>query len=304
MVAAGGIAALVVAAIVTWNIFEHSGTASALGSSTPQGATVQVPGAPSDGSSGSSHSHPSAGARRASGTPSVGGTSSAHGSKPTSGHSGSGNPKSNPSGRPSIVPSTGPGSSSGPGSPSPSVSPTPSPSSTSPTSTGVTLPAGYRWHKFGATAMDALAGFKIGMPDAWTQALNVPLAQLNDGADGFHLNVNLSYWMYLTPLSEAQYLQSLAATAHKGHGYKELLLSTVNFSALGGYRSAGGAELKYSWNSASLGYNETELVVLVTLSTSAGSQPYEFDLTAPTSTWSTARGILTAALPTFRPLPG
>jgi hypothetical protein len=168
----------------------------------------------------------------------------------------------------------------------------------------VTLPAGYRWHKFGAMLMDALAGFKIGMPDAWTQAVSVPVAELNDAASGFHLDVNLSYWLYVSPLNEAQYLQSLAATAHKGHGYKELLLSKVNFHALGGYQSASAAELKYSWNSATLDYNVTELVVLVTLNTSAGSQPYEFELTAPTSTWGTARGILTTALPTFRPLPG
>lgn len=152
--------------------------------------------------------------------------------------------------------------------------------------------------------MDALAGFKIGMPDAWTQAVSAPVAKMNDAADGFHLDVDLSYWLYAGPLSEAQYLQSVAATAHKGHGYKELLLSKVNFHALGGYRSASAAELKYSWNSVSLGYNETELVVVVTLSTSAGSQPYEFELMAPTSTWGTARGILTSALPTFRPLPG
>ncbi len=168
----------------------------------------------------------------------------------------------------------------------------------------MTLPSGYRWHKFGALLMDALAGFKIGMPDAWTQVVSVPVAEMNDAASGYHLDVNLSYWLYVSPLNQAQYLQSLAATAHKGHGYKELLLSSVNFHALGGYKSASAAELKYSWKSVALGYNETELVILVTLNTSAGSQPYEFELTAPTSTWGTAREILTTALPTFRPLPG
>jgi hypothetical protein len=152
--------------------------------------------------------------------------------------------------------------------------------------------------------MDALAGFKLGMPDAWTQSVNAPIAAISNGLYGFHLDVNLSYWLYAGPLNEAQYLQSVAAAAHKGHGYKELLLGKVNFDALGGYRSASAAELKYSWNSVALGYNVTELVVLVTLNTSAGSQPYEFELTAPTATWGTARAILTAALPTFRPLPG
>ena len=168
----------------------------------------------------------------------------------------------------------------------------------------MTLPVGYRWHKFGAIEMDAVAGFKIGMPDLWTQSVSAPVAQLNQAARSFHLAVNLSYWEYTKPLREAQYLQGLAAAAHKGHGYKELLLSTTNFESLGGFRSATVGQLKYSWNSASLGYNVTELIWLMTLSTSAGSQPYEFELWAPTQTFGAARGILTTATPTFRPLPG
>jgi eukaryotic-like serine/threonine-protein kinase len=292
MVAAGGIAALIVAALVTWNIFQHSG-ASALGSSTPQGQNLTAGAGSSPSAGGQSSSHPSASPRGGSAGRSAGGTSSAHGSKPTTGHSGSG-----PSGRPSVTPST---SSSGSGSPSPSSSPTPSPSTSTPT--GPTLPPGYRWHKFTALQMAAVAGFKIGMPDAWTQSISIPVAAMNDAAYGFHLDVNLSYWLYAGPLNEAQYLQSLAATAHKGHAYKELLISKVNFDALGGFRSATAAELKYSWKSVALGYNVTELIVLVTLDTTAGSQPYEFELTAPTANWGTARAIMTTALPTFRPLP-
>jgi len=291
MVAAGGIAALVVAAIVTWNIFQHSGPASALGSSTPQGTSVISGTGPSPSTAGDSRGHSSKG------THSGSGASSTHGSNPSGGRTGPG--KSNPSGKPSATPSTG--SSSGSGRPSPSASPTPSPSTSPPT--GVTLPAGYSWYKFGPIEMDAVAGFKIGMPDAWTQAVNAPIAAINDNVAGYSLDVNLSYWAYATPLSEAQYLGSVAAKAHKGHGFEELLLSNVNFAALGGYTSAPGAELKYSWNSATLGYRVTELVILVTLNTSAGSQPYEFELRAPTATYGAARAILTTALPTFRPLP-
>lgn len=168
----------------------------------------------------------------------------------------------------------------------------------------MTLPAGYRWHKFAASEMGAIAGFKIGMPTLWTQTVSAPVAHLNQIARSFHLAVDLSYWLYTKPLREAQYLQSQAAAAHKGHSYKELVLGTTNFSSLGGFRSASAAELKYSWTSASLGYNETELVLLVTLSTSAGPQSYEFELWAPTQTFGSARSILTTAMPTFRPLPG
>jgi hypothetical protein len=166
------------------------------------------------------------------------------------------------------------------------------------------LPAGYRWHKFPAAQLGALAGFKIGMPVLWTQGVSAPVAHLNQVARSFHLAVDLSYWLYTRPLREAQYLQNQAAAAHKGHKYKELLLTTTNFTSLGGFRSATAGELKYSWNNASLGYNETELVVLVTLNTSAGPQSYEFELWAPTQTFGSARSILTTALPTFRPLPG
>ena len=284
MLAAGGVAALVVAAIVTWNIFQHSGPASALGS-TAQPGTAKSPSGPGGSRPGS---HPSAGSPSGSPGSKAGGTSSTHSSSPATGK---GSPNT---GSPS--PTSG-GSPSG----SPSPSPTPSPSTSG---TGPTLPAGYRWHKFTAVQMATVAGFKIGMPDLWTQSVSPPVAHLNQAVGGSQLTVDLSYWLYPGPLREAQYLQSQAASAHKNHGYKELLLTTANFTALGGFRSATAAELKYSWNSPTLGYNETELVLLVTLNTTAGAQPYEFELTAPTQTFGSARSVLTTAMPTFRPLPG
>jgi hypothetical protein len=302
MVAAGSVAALVVAAIVIWNIFQHSGPASALGSTAPQGITLTPSTGLGSSPAGHSRTQPSTGTHSGKAGSSAPGTSSGHGSNPKAGHSGSGSPTSRPSGQPSVTPSTGSGSPSGSPSPSPSSTPTPTPTTSTPT--GPTLPAGYRWHRFTAVLMDALAGFKIGMPDAWTQSVSVPMAAINDAALGFHLDIDLNYWLYSGPLNQAKYLQSLAAAAHKGHGYKEQLLGKVNFDTLGGYRSAAGAELKYSWKSVALGYNVTQLVVLVTLSTSAGSQPYEFELTAPTASWGTARAVMTTALPTFRPLPG
>ena len=304
MLAAGGIAALIVAAIVTWNIFQHSGPASALGSTAPPGTVAQNSGPGNSGSGPASSTKP--GGHHASAGPSAGGTSGTHNGSPTT--SKSGRPRTAPSGHPSGTPTTSggsPGSPSGSPSPSPTTNPTPTPTpSTSSPSTGVTLPAGYRWHKFPAAQMGALAGFKIGMPVLWTQSVSAPVAHLNQTVRSFHLAVDLSYWLYTRPLREAQYLQNQAAAAHKGHKYKELLLTTTNFTSLGGFRSATAGELKYSWNNASLGYNETELVVLVTLNTSAGPQSYEFELWAPTQTFGSARSILTTALPTFRPLPG
>jgi hypothetical protein len=304
MLAAGGIAALIVAAIVTWNIFQHSGPASALGSTAPPGTVAQNSGPGNSGSGPASSTKP--GGHQASAGPSAGGTSGTHNGSPTT--SKSGRPKTAPSGHPSGTPTTSrgsPGSPSGSPNPSPTTSPTPTPTpTTSSPSTGVTLPTGYRWHKFPAAQMGTLAGFKIGMPVLWTQEVSAPVAHLNQTVRSFHLAVDLSYWLYTRPLREAQYLQNQAAAAHKGHKYKELLLTTTNFTSLGGFRSATAGELKYSWNNASLGYNETELVVLVTLNTSAGPQSYQFELWAPTQTFGSARSILTTALPTFRPLPG
>ena len=303
MLAGGGIAALIVAAIVTWNIFQHSGSASALGSTAPP-ATVAQAGHGNSGSGQPGGSVP--GSQHASTGPSAGGTSGNHSGNPTTPKGG--RPKAGPSGNPSGTPTTSggsPGSPSGSPIPSPTAGPTPTPTpSTSSPSTGITLPAGYRWHKFPAAEMGALAGFKIGMPVQWTQSVSAPVAHLTQTVRSFHLAMDLSYWLYTRPLREAQYLQNQAAAAHKGHKYKELLLTTTNFTSLGGFRSATAGELKYSWDNASLGYNETEFVVLVTLNTSAGPQSYEFELWAPTQTFGSARSILTTALPTFRPLPG
>lgn len=270
IVAAGGTAALIAAALAGWIAFQHSGPASALGSTVPPGTATQPSGPGQPGS------HPSAGSHNGSAAPGVG----APGSGPATG------------------PSASPSSS---GSPSPSPSGTPAPS---PSGSGPTLPAGYRWHRFTALTMGTAAGFKIGMPDLWTQTVSPPVAEMSQSVRDFHLLVDLSSWLYSEPVREAQYVQNQAASAHKGHGYKELLLTKTNFTSLGGFRSAAAAELRYSWHSSVLGYGETELVILVTLNTSAGPQPYEFELVAPTQTAGSADSVLSAALPTFRPLPG
>ncbi len=292
IVAATGIAAIVVAAIIGWNIFQHSGPTSALGTTLPPGAPGQSSAAGGQGPSGKNAGQHSGSAKPSPGT---------HGGTPSgSGHGKPGSPSTGPSGTPSGHPSPS-ATPSGSGSPTPSASPSPSPTpSTSPSPP--VLPSGWKWHKFGADLMDAVAGFKIGMPDAWTQSVSGQVAHLTQSARDFHLGVNLAYWVYAKPLREAQYLEVLAAKAHK-NDYRVLILSSVGFKTLGGYRSAAAAELKYSWYNASQGTYYTQLDLLVTLSTSAGSQPYSFALWAPSGTFGSARGIFGTALPTFRALP-
>lgn len=150
--------------------------------------------------------------------------------------------------------------------------------------------------------MEAVAGFKIGMPDAWVQSVSGQVAHLTQSARNFHLSVNLAYWAYAKPLREAQYLQTQASKAHKNQ-YRVLLLSSVGFKAAGGYRSASAAELKYTWYNATEAIHYTQLDLLVTLSTTAGSQPYTFALWAPSGTFGSADSIFHSALITFRPLP-
>jgi eukaryotic-like serine/threonine-protein kinase len=301
IVAGTGIAAIVVAAIIGWNIFQHSGPTSALGSSLPPGAPGQTTGA---GSTGHGSGGKSGGSHSGSGNSGPGGTSGNHGGTPA-GSSKPGSPSTGPSSRPGHPsPSSNP-TPSGSGSPTPSSSTSASPSPTPSTSTSPTsavLPSGWKWHKFSATLMDAVAGFKIGMPDAWKQSVSGQVAHLVQSARDFHLSVNLTYWTYAKPLREAQYLQTLAAKAHK-NDYRVLILSSVGFKAVGGYHAASAAELKYSWYNATQAIDYTELDLLVTLPTSAGSQPYSFALWAPSGTFGSARGIFGTALPTFRAMP-
>jgi hypothetical protein len=151
--------------------------------------------------------------------------------------------------------------------------------------------------------MGTVAGFKIGMPDAWTQSVVAPVAHLTQSARNFHLAVDLNYWLYTKPLREAQYLETLAAASHKKQDFHVLVLEATNFTSLGGWRSSAAAELKYTWKAAT-GTAWTEIVYLTTLPTTAGAQSYEWALWAPSSTYSAAYGVLHQAMPTFRPLPG
>jgi eukaryotic-like serine/threonine-protein kinase len=268
ILAAAGIAAIVAAAFAGWSIFQHSGQASALGNAGLPGSAAHVAAA----ASGGSGAHGTTGDRSASPPP--------------------GNPASGSPGMTTGEPGASPRVSGAP-TPSTQVSPSPSPPP---------LPAGYRWHQFPATLMGSTAGFQIGMPATWTQSVRGQAAKLIQPARGFVLSVNLAAWQYSTPQREAEYLASQASAAHRDE-FRVLQLSSVDFQAVGGYRSAAAEELKFRWHNAALGINVTQLDLLVTLSTSAGSQPYVFALKAPSGTFPAADGVFQTALPTFRTMP-
>jgi hypothetical protein len=163
------------------------------------------------------------------------------------------------------------------------------------------LPAGYVWHHFSAAVMHATAGFKIGMPSPWQQSVTGQTAHLNQPARNFHLTVGLALWTYVKPLSEAQYLDGQDAASY--HDFTLLTLQTLGFRQAGATISGSAAELKFSWTKTT-GGKFTEIVVLVTLSTKDGPQPYAFTLWAPSSSYGAADGVFRTALGTFRPLPG
>jgi hypothetical protein len=148
--------------------------------------------------------------------------------------------------------------------------------------------------------MRTAAGFEIGMPSSWQQSVAAPSAHLYQTARGFHLTVNLAPWIFAGPLAQAESVARRAAATDPG--YKELMLGAIGFKAVGGFEAAPGAELKFSWIKPSVG-SVTELVIVVTLTTRSGPQPYAFTLWAPSPTFGAAAGVLHTAMPTFRPLP-
>jgi hypothetical protein len=148
--------------------------------------------------------------------------------------------------------------------------------------------------------MDSVAGFRIGLPAGWTQSISGLTARMNDASASSHLTVSLAAWKATRPLAEAQYLQKKDKASHAG--YQKLVLDAAGFKSLGGNRSAPSAELEFSWRNAS-GVSLTELVIPVTLTTTAGSQPYLFSLWAPASAFSALDTTFGTALGTFHPLP-
>jgi hypothetical protein len=148
--------------------------------------------------------------------------------------------------------------------------------------------------------MGSTAGFEIGLPVLWKQSVTGKSAYLSEPVTNFHFTVNLAAWTYSSPLTQAQYLQAKYAKADSG--YKELALGSIGFKAVGGFKAAPAAEVKFRWTKTIVG-SVTQLVVLVSLTTKSGVQPYTLTLWAPSATFSVANGVFETAMTTFRPLP-
>jgi serine/threonine protein kinase len=278
---AGCLAAIVVASLVAWGLSGPGQPSQAQTGPAAPGVSAQpvaghksaaVP-SPSGGRSGVAPGGSSSASASSSGKPSSGATSPAASPSP---------------------------SSSPPPSPSPSASHSPSPSP-SPKPSGPALPPGYAWHRFTAAVMGSKAGFEIATPRLWVQSVSGKTASLYEPLSNYHLLVNLAPWTYSAPLTQAQYLQRKYAASEPG--YKLLTLGSIGFKTVGGFEAAPAAELKFKWTKPVLG-SVTELVVVVTLATKSGAQPYTFTLWAPSGTFSLANSTFQTAMTTFRPLPG
>ncbi len=276
---AGTGVAVAAAAAVGWYLFTAPTTQALQNPAAPSiTAHGGGPGAANHGSDGSDPS----------GTHSAG-AAAPGASGPTSNSQAQGN------GKPASATSSSPGGSSASSSPSSSPSPSPSPSLTGPV-----LPPGYAWHRFSAAILRSTAGFEIGLPSLWKQSVSGQSAYLAEPLTNFHLTVDLAPWTYVAPLTEAQYLERQYAKTDTG--FKLLTLGAIGFKAVGGFKVAPAAELKFTWTKPSAG-TVTELVVLVSLTTKSGVQPYSLTLWAPSATFSVADGVFHIAMTTFRPLP-
>jgi tRNA A-37 threonylcarbamoyl transferase component Bud32 len=294
MVAGAGVAAIAVAAVIGWSIYDHSDSAQALqNASLPTGTVTGTAAGFHGAGGGNSGTGPQHSNAPSSGTSAE--SAAARGKSPAPGKPGA---RQSGSASPGSSVSASPGTSTSPSpSPSPSSSPSPSPS----TSPGLVLPAGYVWHHFSAAILGSTAGFKIGMPSPWTQSVSGQAVHLNQPARNFHLTVGLGLWTYVKPLAQAQYLKKTDATAYRDFTLENL--QALGFKQAGGAIGASAAELKFSWTKVG-GTKFTAMVLLVTLSTKSGFQPYAFTLSAPSATYGAAYGIFHTALGTFRPVPG
>ena len=179
-------------------------------------------------------------------------------------------------------------------------SPSPTPTISTPGTRVPLLPAGWVWHRLSAAVLGSAAGFRLGLPSAWTQSLSGQIVHFAQPAASAHLIVSVAPWTYASPLAEAAYLQRKDSAAD--NDYTRLSLNSAGFAAIGGFRPAPAAELRFRWHEPGAG-SVTELVVLVSLPTASGAQAYAITLWASSAGFGAQASMLTTALGTFRPLP-
>jgi hypothetical protein len=271
-----------VAALLGFTIYSHTLTGGrSLAASTKTGETASGGGspAPATGAGGAS----SAPARGTSSAPG-GGIQGSAASPPTGGTAASVSPAATGAASGAATGGTGTGGTGGAGGGTGGGTP------------GTPPPAGYQWHDVTAASLGATAGFVIAAPDAWQLRTVGQNAYLDPPAGRAEFEISLSPFTYRRPVAEARYQQATAIAAQEYPGYRRIAIQPTEVMG------AAAASWRFSWKPAGVA-RATVLTILVTLPTSAGSQPYALSVSAPSADSAAARSVFEKSLATFQPLP-
>jgi|SRR5450755_2101334 tRNA A-37 threonylcarbamoyl transferase component Bud32 len=278
-----GIAAIVVAALLGFNLYSHTLTVGSPGTQA-DGAGAAGPGTSGTGQSGTGQSGTGQSGTGRSGAASAGtagrsGASSGPGSGASTA-SGAGT-ASQSSTRGGVTAGGGATAASGSGTGGGAANPPP--------------PAGYKWHTVTAASLGTTVGFVIAAPDAWQLRTQGQAAFLAPPASRAVVEISLSPFSNSRPVAEARYQQATALAAHEYPGYRLAAIRPTEFMG------AAAASRRFSWKPADAA-RTTVLAILVTLPTSAGSQPYALSVSAPSAYFAAAKLVFETALSTFQPL--
>jgi eukaryotic-like serine/threonine-protein kinase len=161
--------------------------------------------------------------------------------------------------------------------------------------TGMAAPAGYRWYQVTAASSGTAAGFRVAVPAAWTTSRQGLASYLRPPSGSGYVEISLAPFAYARPLREAAFLQAEAIGRDAYPGYRPIAIRP------GTLLGAPDAAWRFSWQD---GATRTEvLVLLLSMDTASGTQPYALAVSAPAGTFPATAAVLREALGTFRPLP-
>ena len=158
------------------------------------------------------------------------------------------------------------------------------------------LPTGYRWYSESAATAGAANGFSVAIPDGWQAHQQGTATYLQDPAAGESILVTPAPAGDAGLLRETRLLAHTALSLGSYPGYHRiavrpfLLHGALAVAWRFGYRQPGAGAM-------------AGLDVVSPFTTSAGLQPYQLMVTAPSARWSAAYAAFLEALHTFSPHP-
>ena len=159
-----------------------------------------------------------------------------------------------------------------------------------------TPPAGYQWYQVTAASAGTAAGFEIAIPATWQASAPGLDNYLRPPAGSAFIEVSLAPFTYARPLREATFRQAQAIREDLYPGYRFVALTS------GTLLGAPDAVWRFSWRGTGAARVEV-LELLVSIDTTAGTQPYALTVSAPAVTFPAALAIFRQVVATFKPLP-